>query len=65
MKKLRIDRKNKKSFQKFAAGVMALVMTVSGLKIPSVLSEAEAADYEIYTNPQVIKYTEGDYVIKN
>ena len=65
MKKLRIDRKNKKSFQKFAAGVMALVMTVSGLTIPSVRSEAAAAEYEIYPNPQVIQYTEGDYVIKN
>lgn len=65
MKKLRIDRKNKKGFQKFAAGVMALVMTVSGLTIPSVRSEAAAAEYEIYPNPQVIQYTEGDYVIKN
>ena len=65
MKKLRIDRKSKKSFQKFAAGVMALVMTVSGLTIPSVRSEAAAAEYEIYPNPQVIQYTEGDYVIKN
>ncbi len=65
MKKLRIDRKNKKSFQKFAAGVMALVMTVSGLTIPSVRSEAAAAEYEIYPNPQVVQYTEGDYVIKN
>jgi hypothetical protein len=65
LKKLRIDRKNKKSFQKFAAGVMALVMTVSGLTIPSVRSEAAAAEYEIYPNPQVIQYTEGDYVIKN
>lgn len=65
MKKLRIDRKNKKSFQKFAAGVMALVMTVSGLTIPSVRSEAATAEYEIYPNPQVIQYTEGDYVIKN
>mgnify|MGYP000314583364 FL=1 len=65
MKKLRIDRKNKKGFQKFAAGVMALVMTVSGLTIPSVRSEAAAAEYEIYPNPQVVQYTEGDYVIKN
>ena len=65
MKKLRINRKNKKGFQKFAAGVMALVMTVSGLTIPSVRSEAAAAEYEIYPNPQVIQYTEGDYVIKN
>ena len=65
MKKLRIDRKNKKGFQKFAAGIMALVMTVSGLTIPSVRSEAAAAEYEIYPNPQVIQYTEGDYVIKN
>lgn len=65
MKKLRIDRKNKKGFQKFAAGVMVLVMTVSGLTIPSVRSEAAAAEYEIYPNPQVIQYTEGDYVIKN
>lgn len=65
MKKLRIDRKNKKGFQKFAARVMALVMTVSGLTIPSVRSEAAAAEYEIYPNPQVIQYTEGDYVIKN
>ena len=65
MKKLRIDRKNKKGFQKFAAGVMALVMTVSGLTIPPVRSEAAAAEYEIYPNPQVIQYTEGDYVIKN
>lgn len=65
MKKLRIDRKNKKGFQKFAAGIMALVMTVSGLTIPSVRSEAAATEYEIYPNPQVIQYTEGDYVIKN
>lgn len=65
MKKLRINRKNKKGFQKFAAGVMVLVMTVSGLTIPSVRSEAAAAEYEIYPNPQVIQYTEGDYVIKN
>ena len=65
MKKLRIDRKNKKGFQKFAAGVMALVMTVSGLTISPVRSEAAAAEYEIYPNPQVIQYTEGDYVIKN
>ena len=48
MKKLRIDRKNKKGFQKFAAGVMALVMTVSGLTISPVRSEAAAAEYEIY-----------------
>lgn len=53
MKKLRIDRKNKKGFQKFAAGVMALVMTVSGLTISPVRSEAAAAEYEIYPNPQV------------
>lgn len=65
MKKLRIDRKNKKGFQKFAAGVMALVMTVSGLTISPVRSEAAAAEYEIYPNPQVVQYTEGDYVIKN
>ena len=65
MKKLRIDRKNKKGFQKFAAGVMALVMTVSGLTISPVRSEAAAAEYEIYPNPQMIQYTEGDYVIKN
>ena len=65
MKKLRIDRKNKKGFQKFAAGVMALVITVSGLTISPVRSEAAAAEYEIYPNPQVIQYTEGDYVIKN
>ena len=52
MKKLRIDRKNKKGFQKFAAGVMALVMTVSGLTISPVRSEAAAAEYEIYPNPQ-------------
>lgn len=65
MKKLRIDRKNKKGFQKFAAGVMAVVITVSGLTISPVRSEAAAAEYEIYPNPQVIQYTEGDYVIKN
>jgi len=65
LKKLRIDRKNKKGFQKFAAGVMALVITVSGLTISPVRSEAAAAEYEIYPNPQVIQYTEGDYVIKN
>lgn len=65
MKKLRIDRKNKKGFQKFAAGVMALVVTVSGLTISPVRSEAAAAEYEIYPNPQVVQYTEGDYVIKN
>ena len=65
MKKLRIDRKNKKGFQKFAAGVMALVITVSGLTISPVRSEAAAAEYEIYPNSQVIQYTEGDYVIKN
>ena len=65
MKKLRIDRKNKKGFQKFAAGVMALVMTVSGLTISPVRSEAAAAEYEIYPTPQVVQYTEGDYVIKN
>ena len=65
MKKLRIDRKNKKGFQKFAAGVMALVITVSGLTISPVRSEAAAAEYEIYPNPQVVQYTEGDHVIKN
>ena len=44
---------------------MALVITVSGLTISPVRSEAAAAEYEIYPNPQVIQYTEGDYVIKN
>ena len=56
--------RTKNGFQKFAAGVMALVMTVSGLTISPVRSEAAAAEYEIYPNPQVVQYTEGDYVIK-
>lgn len=65
MRKLRINGKNKKSFQKFAAGFMAAVITVSGLTIPSVRSEAADVEYEIYPNPQVIQYADGDYVIKN
>lgn len=65
MRKLRINGKNKKSFQKFAAGFMAAVITVSGLTIPSVRSEAADVGYEIYPNPQVIQYADGDYVIKN
>ena len=65
MKKLRINRKNKKNFQKFAAGVMAFAITVSGLTIPSVRSNAAETEYEIYPNPQVIEYTTGDYIIKN
>ena len=65
LKKLRINRKNKKNFQKFAAGVMAFAITVSGLTIPSVRSNAAETEYEIYPNPQVIEYTTGDYIIKN
>ena len=44
---------------------MAAAMVLTGSALPSVQTEAAAADYEIYPNPHVIEYQDGNYIISD
>ena len=44
---------------------MAAAMVLTGSAIPSMQTEAAEADYEIYPNPHVIEYQDGNYIISD
>ena len=44
---------------------MAAAMVLTGSALPSVQTEAAEADYEIYPNPHVIEYQDGNYIISD
>lgn len=44
---------------------MAAAMVLTGSGLPSGQTEAAEAEYEIYPNPHVIEYQDGNYIISD